>query len=165
MKVNRKTRGTPELDVTPMIDAVFQLILFFMVIIALVVVVGIAIRFPEANDSGRSKKESKEKVLFAYVAKDRIDMMHHIKKYGAIKIVNKDFQLEVMPDSIAQAKEYKKVFKKMKEEIQRLIDEEKYKKDQIIVTGDMTAYQWKIVKIIDLAKQCGVDRFSLTPPR
>ncbi len=164
--MDRRVRESPELDITPMIDCVFQLILFFMVIIALVVVVGIAIRFPDSKQSdGGSKKESKEKVLFAYVGKDKIDMNHNILKHGTLKIVKKDFNLEVVKDSVSRAKSYKKTFKSIKKEIKRLIEEEGYKDDQIIITGDVTAYHWKIVKIIDLAKQCGVKGFSLTPSR
>lgn len=164
MDVNRKVRETEELDITPMIDCVFQLILFFMVIIALVVVVGIAIRFPEAQGKNRDRKKPK-KILYAYVQRDRIDPEHNIISDGVVKVVKKDFLLSSAQDSAARAKEYKESFEAIKAEINRLIKEEEFKSDQIIITGDVTSYHWKIVKLIDLAKQCGVKGFSLTPPK
>lgn len=164
MKVTRKQRDVAELDITPMIDCVFQLIMFFMVIIALVVVIGIAIKFPESQGKDKDKSKSKEKVLAAHVGKDRINSEHQIQKHGIIKICGKDFFIDAYPDSVEQAAEYDKKFKDMENEIKRLINDEEYKKDMIAITGDITAYHWKIVRIIDIAKKNDVKGFSLTPP-
>ena len=163
--MRRRTSEPPEIDITPMIDCVFQLILFFMVIIALVVVMGIAIRFPESQQPERSKKESQEKTLFAYVEKDLFDENHSIIRDGLVKIGAKEFAFHVTAkDSAGQDKQYTKTFDQIKAEIKRLVKEEGYKDDQILITGDVISYHWKIVKIIDLAKQCDVKGFSLVPP-
>jgi len=163
MKVDKKRTEVPELDISPMIDCVFQLIMFFMVIIALVVVIGIAIKFPKTPPGGA--KKSKDKILFAYVERDVIDAQHNIIRDGSIKISGKEIILSTARDSTKREEQYKRSFVKIRKEMRRLIKEEGYKKDQIVISGDVTSYHWKIIKIIDLAKKEKVSAFSLMPPR
>ena len=111
MKISKGRGEVSELDITPMIDCVFQLIMFFMVTIALVVVVGIAIKFPEAKTP--DERESKEKTLSAFITKDKFDDKHRIIKDGILKICGKDVVLSSSADAASQAKERKAAYKKI----------------------------------------------------
>jgi biopolymer transport protein ExbD len=67
-----RTQANPEVDLTPMIDCVFQLIIFFMVIMAIAVVYGVAIKFPSGGGDAPKVKRTQEKHIQVHVAQDRI---------------------------------------------------------------------------------------------
>jgi hypothetical protein len=45
-----------------------------------------------------------------------------------------------------------------------LIRIEGYKKDMLMIQGDVASYHWKILKVIDAAKADSIEAFSLVPP-
>ena len=80
--VVRNAVKVDSVDMTPMIDIVFQLIIFFMMGMALAAVYGVAVKFP-FGWPGPSRPVERIEV---YVQSDHIAANHQILKDGILKM-------------------------------------------------------------------------------
>lgn len=91
MAFSRKKREAPRVDLTPMVDVVFLLLIFFMISTTFVETPGISVKLPESSSQQRKQEVKEVKV---YLSKDgRIflgeqeieqdDLRRRLKAYGA----------------------------------------------------------------------------------
>ena len=73
MAVIRKDKVPPRPDLTPMIDVVFQLLIFFMVTAVFAITPGLDIKLPEAEEAQAPEKEN----LFIVVDQDGNMKLNH----------------------------------------------------------------------------------------
>ena len=71
--IKMRVEETTEPDLTPMIDVVFQLIIFFMVIMAIAVVYGVAIKFPAGGGPNNPPPTKGPKSIVVYIQSDLIE--------------------------------------------------------------------------------------------
>tara|TARA_Y100000588_G_C14165814_1_gene886825 strand:+ start:171 stop:578 length:408 start_codon:yes stop_codon:yes gene_type:complete len=75
-------REDPETDLTPMIDVVFQLLIFFMVTAVFAITPGLDIKLPEAEEAQAPEKEN----LFIVVDQDgNMKLNHEQVTFGNLK--------------------------------------------------------------------------------
>ena len=75
-------REDPETDLTPMIDVVFQLLIFFMVTAVFAITPGLDIKLPEAEEAQAPEKEN----LFIVVDQDgNMKLIHEQVTFGNLK--------------------------------------------------------------------------------
>lgn len=67
MAFSRKKRETPRVDLTPMVDVVFLLLIFFMISTTFVETPGISVKLPESSSQQRKQEVKEVKV---YLSKD-----------------------------------------------------------------------------------------------
>jgi biopolymer transport protein ExbD len=90
MAFSRKKREVPRVDLTPMVDVVFLLLIFFMISTTFVETPGISVKLPESSSQQRKQEVKEVKV---YLSKDgRIflgaeeieqdDLRRRLKAYG-----------------------------------------------------------------------------------
>ena len=185
-----RLKEASEVDITPMIDMVFQLIIFFMVVMAIAVVYGVAIKFPppgKKNDT-QQKKDKSEKRVSVYVAQDRVTENHVVIKDGTLKIGNEEIALtrSGIENYLNWEAEREQGFDALQIAMQKYIDKG-YKTDILYIQGDMKSYHGKIMRVIDRGKRVkipgetetitkpdgstetrqkyGIDGFSLVPPQ
>jgi biopolymer transport protein ExbD len=166
MLIKRRDEA-PEVDMSPMIDVVFQLIIFFMVVLSLAAVFGIIIKFPQQAAS-QQKNQSQEKILTVFIYQDWIEpggpTGHNVIQDGDIKLVDETVQLWISGDPKTRDQDREVAFKYIRDKMKWLIDEKGFKKDMLVIKGDVKTYHWKVVKIIDNAKSLGITGYSLAPP-
>jgi len=164
-----KTRSTDadEVDITPMIDIVFQLIIFFMVIMAIAVVYGVAIKFPPKSRSNKPPKGAQnEKRIVVTVKEDRITAdpksgRHIVLKDGILKIGDEEIAMTKTPYSLENyrevwlkwEKERKEALDYLQAKMEELIVKKNYKTDILLVRGDMKTYHGKVMMVIDRGKR------------
>jgi biopolymer transport protein ExbD len=181
--VKGNIKEADEIDLTPMIDCIFQLLIFFMVIMSTAVVYGVAIKFPPPGSKEESKSKKQEKNIIVYVGADQIEQGHFLIKDGVVKLNGEEIALTKSAIDLEKLtsmskeqqqqfyaaqlekwdEEREKAFDYLKDKMQELI-EKGYKKDILIVQGDMKTYHGKIMRVIDKGKEIGLDAFSLVPP-
>ena len=71
--------------------------------------------------------------------------------------------MAVSSDSAKWDGERKKSLDYLQFRISQLIDEG-YKKEVLMIQGDMTTYHGKIMRVVDRGKALGIPGFSLVPP-
>lgn len=152
-------------DITPMIDIVFQLIIFFMVVMAITVVYGVAIKFPPPGRSSGKQNQKTEKNLIVFIAPDRITRAengeHVIIQDGVMKINGEEIAFTKTPPSTENfsavyAKwnvEREEALDKLQLRLEHLIKNEQYKSDVLMIQGDMKTYHNKVMKVIDRGKR------------
>ena len=75
-------REAPRTDLTPMIDVVFQLLIFFMVTAVFAITPGLDIKLPEAEEAQAPEKEN----LFIVVDQDgNMKLNHQAVTFGNLK--------------------------------------------------------------------------------
>jgi len=75
MKFRRNRREIPALELTPLIDVIFQLLIFFLITTTFVTDPGITFHRPKAKNSGPLSKE-RYKVIIPKAAKDSVIFMN-----------------------------------------------------------------------------------------
>lgn len=163
MALKSRIGEAQEVDITPMIDIVFQLIIFFMVVMAIAAVYGVAIKFPAGGSSNRNNSSKQPKNIVVYVQSDWIEKEHVVVRDGILKINGKEILLGHSDDHKQWEDERKQGYKVLKARMQNLVDEG-YKTDVLMIQGDMKTYHGKIMRVIDVAKDLQIDGFSLVPP-
>jgi biopolymer transport protein ExbD len=161
-------RKPEEVDITPMIDIVFQLIIFFMVAMSIAMVYGISIKFPSGGASKKPPKvESKdmEKVVAIYVARDYYNHKHQIQRDGILKLNEVTIPLWDGEEPKNRKAQRDKGYKYLREQLRYLVKSEKYNREKMFIRGDIDTYHGKIVKVIDQGKASGIHGFSLVPPQ
>ncbi len=160
--IKTRTKESGEVDITPMIDIVFQLIIFFMVVMAIAVVYGVAIKFPGGGNESKSKGK-KEKNIIVYVQADWIDKGHYIRQDGIMKVNGEEIPLAFAEDRSKWEEQRKEGYDRMEIRMRELI-EEGYNDSILIVQGEMKTYHGKVMRVIDRAKKLDMESFSLVPP-
>lgn len=168
----KKRKIEAEVDLTPMIDCVFQLIIFFMVALSLAVVYGIVIKFPLIPQNAQKQQKGKEeRIIVVHIGQDWIkrygtDRFHAHKTLqdGDLKLCGQPIQLWVTGDEKTRDDDRNKAWDYLEKQMAYLINAKGFKKDRMIIKGDVKTYQWKVVKVIDIAKKIGIESYSLTPP-
>ncbi|MBD3344250.1 MAG: hypothetical protein GF401_04220 [Chitinivibrionales bacterium] len=169
-----RIKESDEVDLTPMIDVVFQLIIFFMVVMAIAAVYGVAIKFPPPGSSQSNQNKKKEKNIIVYIQSDHLEKGHQLVRDGILKINGEEIPLtQTLPEERYNiiktqnkdvwAKEREEAYDFLKWKMKELLDKG-YKDDVLIVQGDMKTYHGKIMRVIDKAKDLKVNGFSLVPP-
>lgn len=183
-----RVKEASEVDITPMIDMVFQLIIFFMVVMAIAVVYGVAIKFPPPGQAKKSDNQKKEKRITVFVQRDNIrpgqDGGHVSVGDGVLKINGEEIALTKSDITNYEnwEAERKAGFDELQHLMQKLIDKD-YMTDILYIQGDMKTYHGKIMRVIDRGKRVkipgktetlpdgsvvdkvGMDGFSLVPPQ
>jgi biopolymer transport protein ExbD len=165
----RKAAASDEIDITPMIDIVFQLIIFFMVAMSIAMVYGISIKFPPNVKTDDKPKESREKRILVYMGADLFDKDHNILRDGELKINDEVVPLGYSPQNTPDGRkkfftERREGFKYLRDKMRFLVKEEGYKDDVLAINGDMVTYHGKIMSVVDQGKAAGIKGFSLSPP-
>ncbi len=162
----RRSLSDEEPDITPMIDVVFLLIIFFMVAMSIAMVYGISIKFPINNSSKNDSKESKsKKIITVFMEADQFDKDHKITYDGFIKLNGEEIALGTDDkDRKKFLAERKRGFLYLKQQMRDLIKNKGYSNESLTIKGDVLAHHSKIVTIIDMGKAAGIKGFSLTPP-
>jgi biopolymer transport protein ExbD len=151
-------------DLTPMIDLVFQLIIFFMVVMSVAVVYGVAVRFP----SGDGRPADGPKQIQVYVQADLITSGHQVLRDGVVKVNGEEISLThtVLGTErywLRWDEEREAAFGEVERRMRRMAAHG-YRTDVVAVGGDVKAYHGKIARILDRAKRVGIEGFALTSP-
>lgn len=164
----RREVVTTEIDMTPMIDCIFQLMIFFMLIMSISVVYGIAIRFPSGaarNDANRND-EKQVKPIVAWVGNDAYDEGHKIKYEGYVKLNGEPIGLGLSTDPAKFRAEHARGMEYIYQQIRYLVNHPTEKYDSTLnILAPVNAYQGKIVEVIDQGKKAGLKGFVMNPPR
>jgi biopolymer transport protein ExbD len=158
-----KTDMDADVNITSLIDCLMQCIIFFMVIMSAQYVFGVAIKFPPAGSSKGKSNQKEEKNIMVYVQSDWLEKGHYIVQDGVLKINGEDIAMTSTQDRKKWPDERKKAYDYLEYRIGDLL-KQGYKKDVLLVQGDMTSYHGKIMQVIDRAKAQGMEGFSLVPP-
>lgn len=161
-----KTEGEADVNITSLIDCLMNVIVFFMVIISAQYVFGVAIKFPSGGQAkSAQKQEQKEKNIVVYVSAEWIEQGHYLMKDGSVKLNGEEIPLVVSDREKAQnwPEERKKAWDYLKYQMSELL-KQGYKKEILMVQGEMKTYHGKTMKVIDIGKELGIDGFSLAPP-
>ena len=184
LKTRMKEAG--EIDITPMIDMVFQLIIFFMVVMSIAVVYGVAIKFPPpGRGQDRQDSDKKEKLVTVYVAHDHITSNHVVIRDGVLKVNGEEIALTdgILSNYTRWEEQREEAFDELEKRMQALV-EKGHKHDVLFIQGEMKSYHGKIMRVIDRGKRIripgraekdpdtgedrpkvGFDGFSLVPPQ
>jgi biopolymer transport protein ExbD len=158
-----KTDAEADVNITSLIDCLMQCIIFFMVIMSAQYIFGVAIKFPPAGKGSGKSNQKEEKNIMVYVQSDWLEKGHYIVRDGTIKINGEEMALTSSEDRKKWPEERKKAYDYLEYRIGELL-KQGYKKDVLLVQGDMTSYHGKIMQVIDRAKAQKMDGFSLIPP-
>ena len=159
-----KTDAEADVNITSLIDCLMQCIIFFMVIMSAQYIFGVAIKFPPAGKaSGKSADQKEEKNIMVYVQSDWLEKGHYVVRDGTLKINGEEIAMTSSEDRKKWPDERKKAYDYLEYQISELL-KKGYKKDVLLVQGDMTTYHGKIMQVIDRAKAQKMDGFSLIPP-
>ncbi|OGJ89485.1 MAG: hypothetical protein A2487_06255 [Candidatus Raymondbacteria bacterium RifOxyC12_full_50_8] len=161
MKLRTDTEDT--VNINSLVDCITTLIIFFMVIMSATYIYGVAIKFPIGGSKKAGGDEKKEKDIVVFVGADLIEKDHYLVRDGLVKINGEEFALTASEDRSKWDEERKKAFDYLQYRISECI-KQGYKKDVLIVQGDITTYHEKIMQVIDRAKAVGMKGFSLIPP-
>jgi len=90
MSFRRKTRDDLRVDLTPMIDVVFLLLIFFMISTTFIETPGISIKLPESSTSIAEKEPEEIKIYLArngdiFLKEEKITLealQSHLRSYG-----------------------------------------------------------------------------------
>ncbi len=126
-----RPRKAPELDMAPMIDCVFQLLIFFMLTTSFAPMRGIRVQLPPPG------KPSAEKPKGLIV---RIANPEGGQRDGTM----------VLNDEIVS---YNDLYS-------RVINASEETKNMLIIQADREVLHQQIIKVIDLAKQAGIDKIG-----
>lgn len=158
-----KTNEEADVNITALIDCLMQCIIFFMVIMSAQYIFGVAIKFPPAGKSSGKKDQKEEKNIVVYVQMDVLEKNHYMVQEGTLKLNGEEFALATSPDRSKWEEERAKSYAYLQYRIGELI-KQGYKKDVLMVQGDMMTYHGKIMKVIDQGKANKIEGFSLIPP-
>ncbi len=84
MGFSRKKRNEPNVDLTPMVDVVFLLLIFFMISTTFVETPGLSIKLPETSSVVAERDPEEIKV--------------YLSREGEVFIKDKPYTLEALPD-------------------------------------------------------------------
>lgn len=156
-----KTKADADVNITSLIDCLMQCIIFFMVIMSAQSVFGVAIKYSQAAGKGdKNQQQKEEKSISAYIQADVINEGHYLVKDGMIKLNGEEIPLTVSDDRNKWDAERKKAFDLLEVKIGNLI-KQGYKKDVMLIQGDLTAYHGKVMAVIDRGKAKRIEGFSL----
>ena len=159
-----KTREEADVNIVSLIDCLMQCIIFFMVIMSAQYVFGVAIKFPSKGKSDAAGKDQKEeKNIMVYVQSDWLEKGHYVVRDGTLKINGEEVAMTTTDDRKKWPDERKRAYDWVEFRIGELL-KQGYKKDVLLVQGDMTSYHGKIMQVIDRAKAQKMEGFSLIPP-
>jgi biopolymer transport protein ExbD len=90
MAFSRKKREVPRVDLTPMVDVVFLLLIFFMISTTFVETPGISVKLPESSSQQRKQEVKEVKVYLSkdgriFLGEEEIkqdDLRRRLKAYG-----------------------------------------------------------------------------------
>ncbi len=155
-----------ETDLTPMIDVTFQLIIFFMLILSIRQVYGIAIKFPPPSKTPPPKTENQAKPIFIWVGPDEYTVGHKVSRDGYIKLNDEPISLGRSEDTASRSKEREEGMEFLEKQIEWLLSGKTGKYDTVMtVSGEVNSYHGKIVQVIDRGKKAGVKGFNMAPPQ
>jgi biopolymer transport protein ExbD len=91
MAFSRKKREAPRVDLTPMVDVVFLLLIFFMISTTFVETPGISVKLPESSSQQRKQEVKEVKVYLSkdgriFLGEQELDqngLRRRLKAYGA----------------------------------------------------------------------------------
>jgi biopolymer transport protein ExbD len=158
-----KTDAEADVNITSLIDCLMQCIIFFMVIMSAQYVFGVAIKFPPAGKNAGKKDQKEEKNIMVYVQADWLEKGHYVVRDGTLKINGEEVAMTTSDDRKKWPEERKRAYDWIEFRIGELL-KQGYKKEVLLVQGDMTSYHGKIMQVIDRAKAQKMDGFSLIPP-
>ncbi|MBD3420778.1 MAG: hypothetical protein GF398_11725 [Chitinivibrionales bacterium] len=161
--IKSRIQESQDVDITPMIDIVFQLIIFFMVVMAIAAVYGVAIKFPPPGQASPQQNKDKQKSIVVFVGADHIEANHQLVRDGILKINGEEITMIKSDDYTNWEKERNQAYDRLENIMQEFIDKN-YKKDVLIIQGNMKTYHGKVMRVIDKAKNRGIEGFSLVPP-
>lgn len=133
----RKSTIDDEMDLTPMVDVVFQLLIFFMVTASFALHKTIQTPTPESNQKGATQSIQSLDELEGVAILVRIDAQNGI-------FIDEDPLTDGAP--VADA-----LTDKMRKE----------HKSEIIITADATAWHRTVVKVVDAANEVGMQKIRL----
>lgn len=158
-----KTDAEADVNITSLIDCLMQCIIFFMVIMSAQYIFGVAIKFPPAGKGSGKGNQKEEKNIMVYVQSDWLEKGHYIVRDGTLKINGEEIAMTSTEDRKKWPEERNKAYAYLEYRIGELL-KQGYKKDVLLVQGDMTSYHGKVMQVIDRAKAQGMQGFSLIPP-
>jgi biopolymer transport protein ExbD len=161
-----KTKAEADVNITSLIDCLMQCIIFFMMIMSAQYIYGVAIKFPTVGKAdNQTAPVKKEKDITVYVQMDEIGKDHKLILESPMKVNDLDIPIDNthVADSAGHIKEQDDMYKRLEWQISELI-KQGYKTDVIKIKGDMKTYHGKVMRVIDIAKNQGIEGFSLIPP-
>jgi biopolymer transport protein ExbD len=136
MKFRRTTKAFDRIDITPLIDVISFIVIYFLINATLEKGTSIKIELPRSSTSA-TKEKNQEELIITVNSKGKI-------------FIDKDTQ----PIAIDKLKDKINTFLGPKEKRDP-------KKNRVIIRGDGTASYQTVVKVIDEVNAAGVSRFNL----
>lgn len=129
----REPWGNTDIDLTPMIDCIFNLLIFLMCINTISIIVGISIKIPDDNPFSNQQPKIEQQLKISF-SEDEITTEHKVVKEGVIKLngVKVDF------------KSYEEIFQYQRKRIP---------KDLLIIEAENKVYHGNIIKIMDMTQK------------
>ncbi|MFH1612794.1 MAG: biopolymer transporter ExbD [bacterium] len=135
MNLRKRERwGNTEIDLTPMIDCIFNLLIFLMCINTISIIVGISIKIPSDDNSFLNQPAKVEQQLKICFMEDEITTGHKIVKEGVIKLNGVKVDL----------KNYEEIFQYQRKRIP---------KNLLIIEAENKVYHGVIIKIMDITQK------------
>lgn len=107
MAFARKKREEPRVDLTPMVDVVFLLLIFFMISTTFVETPGISIKLPESSSQVVEKQPQEVKVYLSkegeiYLEKNRLSLEEFRSRIGSYQDKARDMTFLLLADQDAR---------------------------------------------------------------
>ncbi len=132
MKIRRRSRAEVSIELTPLIDVVFLLLIFFMVSTTFVRETELTVNLPEADAPRQERQEDYIEVVVAADGQYSVNGRTLVNSQPATLM--RAIQ-EVMAGDISQ---------------------------RLILTADVNATHQSVVRVMDVAGQLGLTRISIT---
>ena len=136
-----------DMDMTPMIDVVFQLLLFFLLISTFQVQKSIG--FPQQGDPKESKniptlgQLGRDRVVIAVSAQNEFELLHYDERGNA-----------ALPEKINK--------EDLRERLQQIVRQER--KTSVVIRADDKARHESVVAVIDAANQANMEDIRIAQP-
>lgn len=133
MQFRRPRRDDARIEITPLVDMVFLLLIFFMLSTTFIVTPGIKVNLPRSSAEKVTQEKKEVRVVITEDNKVFVD-----------RVLVDEVELERRLEGVGQ------------QDPQTLI----------IIKADAKAFHGKVVEVMDIAKQSGLDRLAIaTQPK
>ncbi|MCX7990434.1 MAG: biopolymer transporter ExbD [Proteobacteria bacterium] len=139
-RLQKKNNNFSSIDFTPIVDTVFNLIIFFALSLNFIGTPAIKLKLPQASSEETVREKNEIRI---YITKG---VQKEGYTYGNFIIDGNNFSLE---------------------DIEKLINQRAVNKETIvIIQADESVSQGEVVKIMDMAKSAGLERIAIaTKPK
>lgn len=138
LSIRRRSRGDEEMDLTPMVDVTFQLLIFFMVSASFSLQKSIEVPLPDPDQQGASQQ---------------VQIMEDLLGTSIIVKIDDSNTIWIDDEPLADAAQLAETLRdKMRKE----------QKTELLVTADSQSQHRHVIAVIDAANEVGMQKIRMT---